>query len=525
MRHYMQLLLGIVLTVSLMSSVAWAQETQPTEELAGEQAREEALLAAASEIALQVANIRGLELLDEIPKGVKDREELRTMLIEQLHNEIPEEVFLAEEQMFKRLGIFEPDVNYRQLMLDLLTEQIAGFYDQSAKELYIMVGLPEQLQHSAMAHEIFHAIQDQHFDIGELLAPFTSQENGDFALARMALIEGDATVLMIDYVLYESGTLPAGRALSVADVPMITATLLEMDTEELAAAEGMSGPGMMGMGESAVPSLTDSVLGSAPRIVRDLLLFPYIEGMRFVLRARANRAWSDVDAIYGDAPVSTSQILHPERYFAGELPIDIQVDPSEALGGYEPIFDSVLGELQIRSWLATHADRYEGLAEPGEVAAGWRGDRLLGYRNDTGEVVAVHVSSWENEDEAREFASAQVAIAEARYEASASHQSGAHGESWCLRHGPEDDGERVYIERWGELVLLIDGAPSSLGETGAERDPTTYLARDAVWSTLSRVPFEAALAARNADKDAGEVRSDEVSAEGAPVAGDDAETP
>ncbi|RVU44785.1 hypothetical protein EA187_09605 [Lujinxingia sediminis] len=504
--------------------MAWAQDPKPAEELVGEQAREEALLAAASEIAVQVANIRGLELLAEIPKGVKDREALRTMLIEQLHNEIPEEVFLAEEQMFKRLGIFEPEVNYRQLMLDLLTEQIAGFYDQSAKELYIMVGLPEQLQYSAMAHEIFHAIQDQHFDIGALLAPFTSQENGDFALARMALIEGDATVLMIDYVLYESGTLPAGRALSVADVPMITATLLEMNTEELAATEGMGTPGMMGMGESAVPSLTDSVLGSAPRIVRDLLLFPYIEGMRFVLRARANRNWSDVDAIYADAPVSTTQILHPERYFAGELPIDVQFDAAEALGGYEPIFDSVLGELQIRSWLATHTDRYEGIPDPGESAAGWRGDRLLGYRNDSGEVVAVHVSSWENEDEAREFASAQVAIAEARYEAGATHQSGEHGESWCLRHGPNTDGERVYIERWGDLVLLIDGAPSSLGETGEERDPTTYLARDAVWNTLSRVPFEAALAAREANKDAEEEQSDEVSAEGAPADNDLRET-
>src|SRR5690554_1434006 len=229
---------ALCLSIGVLTSSAWADEPTGGPELAGEQAREEALLNAASAIAGQVAQIRGLDLLAEIPKGVKDREELRSMLINQLHNEIPEEVFLAEEQMFKRLGIFEPDINYRQLMLDLLTEQIAGFYDQSAKELYIMVGLPEQLQHSAMAHEIFHVIQDQHFDIGELLAPFTSQENGDFALARMALIEGDATVLMIDYVLYESGTLPAGRALSVADVPMITATLLEMDTEELAAAEG-----------------------------------------------------------------------------------------------------------------------------------------------------------------------------------------------------------------------------------------------------------------------------------------------
>ncbi|RAL22920.1 hypothetical protein DL240_08490 [Lujinxingia litoralis] len=488
----------VALFLATAVAPAFAQETSPPEPLAGEEARDQALLDAADSIAEQVSRIRGLPLLNEIPRGVKDREELRTMLIEQLHDEIPEAIFVAEEQMFKRLGLFGPEVNYRQLMLDLLTEQIAGFYDQSAKELYIMVGLPEQLQHSAMAHEIFHAIQDQHFDIGALLAPFSSQENGDFALARMALIEGDATVLMIDYVLYEEKTLPAGRALSAADIPMIAAMLLEMDTEQLAAAEQLGGSAMIGVNTDGVPSLTDSVLGSAPRIVRDLLLFPYVEGMRFVLRARANRTWTDVDAIYTNAPVSTSQILHPERYFAGELPLDVRFDASEALAEYEPMFDSVLGELQLRSWLATHADVYTHLPEPGPAAEGWRGDRLLGYRNEQDQVVAVHVSSWESEDDAREFAQYQAQIAEARYGTSTSHQTGTHGESWCLRHGPETDGHRVYVERWGELVLLIEGAPSTLDEEGAEIDPTTYLARQAVWSSLSRMPFEGTLRDREA---------------------------
>src|SRR5699024_1550048 len=112
---------------------------------------------------------------------------------------------------------------------------------------------------------------------------FTSLENGDFALARMALVEGDATVVMIDYELYEQGVLPQNKAMSIADITPLAATLIEMDAEALSAAEQLD-QSTPGFGGQSAPSLSDSVLNSAPRIVCDVLLFPYLSGMRFVLR-------------------------------------------------------------------------------------------------------------------------------------------------------------------------------------------------------------------------------------------------
>ena len=464
------------------------------------------LLASASAIAERVAEIRQLPRLAEIPKGVQDREQLRAMLIERFEEEVPQDVFLAEERVFQRVGLFPADLDYRELMLDLLTEQIAGFYDQSAKELYIMAGLPERVQKPAMAHEIFHAIQDQHFDIGALLAPFESSENADFSLARMALIEGDATVLMIDYELYEQGVLPQNRARSIIDIPALAAVLMEMDATQLAAVEQMEESSAIDLGGDAVPSLTDSVLGNSPPIVRDSLLFPYVDGMRFVIRARAGRSWSEFNEIYGDAPLSTSQILHPERYFEEDAPVEVRFSAAGALPDHEVIYDTVFGEMRMRSWLKTHLSEEIDSFELDEIAAGWDGDRIRGYQRGDDELLVATLSSWRSVEQAQAFAEAMKKSASLRHDAASSHRAGDYGEAWTLRFGPNEDGERIFIERWGEMVLYVEGLSSRLDDEGQESDPTLLLVRDSIWDSLARVPFDEVLAARLAEMNEAEER-------------------
>ncbi len=461
---------------------------------------ERELLKTASSITDTVSELRGLALKESIPKGVQDREELRDMLLERFHDEVPEEDFQAEARVYARMGLFDDDVDYRELMLDLLTEQIAGFYDQDAKELYIMEGLPERVQKPAMAHEIFHAIQDQHFDIGQLLAPLSSQENADFALARMALIEGDATVVMIDFVLAEQGILPQNRIRSAVDIPELAAILLEMDATQLAAVEQLEIPDAMELGDDSVPSLTDSVLGTAPPIIRDTLLFPYVEGMRFVIRARSGRTWEAFDQIYDDPPISTSQILHPERYFDEDAPVDISYSAQDALSDHELIYETVFGELQVRSWLDTHLAEVSGAPRSAEVAEGWDGDRIRGYAGPNDALIVTHMSSWRSIDEAQAFAEALSLSVGERHGAESIHREGTHGESWCIRPGSDPSGERIYIERWGDMVMYIEGAPSRLDDEGEELDATVFDVRDAMWETHRRVPFEEVLEKRKADQ-------------------------
>lgn len=487
----------LFLLLFFVASTAWAEQNESPEH--SNSSAEDGLLKEASAITERISEIRGLPLLHPIPKGVQDREQLRAMLVERFEEEVSDEEFEAETLVYKRLGLFDADLDYRLLMLDLLTEQIAGFYDQEQKELYIMEGLPGPVQRPAMAHEIFHAIQDQHFDIERLLKTYTSLENGDFALARLALIEGDASVVMIDFELYEQGVLPQNRARSIADIPPLAAALIEMDAEQLSAVEQLEPQGHA-FGTDAVPSLTDSVLGRAPRIIRDVLLFPYLGGMRFVLRSRAGRSWSAFNEIYKNPPISTSQILHPERYFAGDFPLEIRFDIGEALPEFRPIYESVLGELQLRSWLNTHFDEMEGTWDAATIAAGWDGDRIRGYQNPAGEVLVIHMSTWRSTEEAQAFAQALHATAQYRHQAKSSYQQGQYGESWCMRPGEEVKGERIYVERWGEIVLYIEGAPSEFDEQGRELDAALYMVRDAVWESHLRVPFDEELRQREAEQ-------------------------
>lgn len=476
-----------LLSILLFPALLWAQEPDSGEQDKGFADSEEALLQEAEAITSKVAEIRGLELKSPIKKGIKKRDELRETLIEKLAEEVSDEQIAAEGKVYARLGLIEQGVDYKQVLLDVLTEQIAGFYDQKAKELYIMRGIPLSLQRPAMAHEIYHAIQDQHFDILRLQEPFSTVENGDFALARSALIEGDATVVMFDFSLYEAGTLPQDGATSISDIPMFANIMKQLTFEDLTALESMMGGGSSSFG---APSAGDSAMAKAPPVFREMLMFPYFAGMRFIIQARQSRGWDEIDAIYDNAPVSTEQIMHPERYFAGDEPQILTFDASKALPGYSQIYDSVMGEFQTLLFLKTPGP---GLGfNPSKAAEGWDGDRLFAFEKDD-RVVAVHLTAWDSETDAREFYDAAVKVMKKRHEGDVSTADGKHGQSTCMLN---TENERIYVEQWGDLVLYIEGTPSNVDENGKEQDGTTWTVRDMVWKTHARQTFDAAVEAR-----------------------------
>lgn len=455
------------------------------------------LLLQADQISESVGQIRGLMLKSPFVKGVKNRDQLRSVLLEKLDNDVSDADIENESNVFKRLGIFPADINYKQMMVDMLTEQIAGFYDQQEKELYIMEGIPLDLQRPAMSHEIFHVIQDQHFDIGKMLSPFSDDENGDFALARMALIEGDATVLMIDFSLYEAGMFPQENANSIADIPMLAAMIMELSFDDITAMEQMIPTAPAGE-SSELPTLTGSVLASTPLFIHEQLLFPYIGGMRFVIMARSGHSWSDINEIYHNAPVSTEQIMHPERYFEGDQPTLLVYDPRAALEGYKPIYDTVFGELQLLLWLRTHlaspvlagTTLPTGIVSATEAAKGWGGDRLMAFEDAEGNVLTTHLSTWDTLQDANEFFDLQKHILQKRFpDAKFTEASGQHGRSLCVQHTLNDRHERIYLEQWGDMILQIEGAPSRPDADGHETDPTTYAVRERVWQTFRRTPF------------------------------------
>ncbi|HEY7376056.1 MAG TPA: hypothetical protein VIF57_28100, partial [Polyangia bacterium] len=250
----------------------------------------------------------------------------------------------AEEQMLKRLGLIGGAADYARLWAASAAAAPVATYDPATRRLLVPDFLPLAGQRVPLIHEIAHALVDQRFDLRAFLAPppqtlvFLS---GDATRARLALVEGDATLTTLEVVD------PSGAFLR----PTAFAAL----TDRLRAAAG----------EGRAPWL--AALGG----------FVHVDGLLFVARARAHQPWSAVDALWRDPPESSEQILHPDRYDACEAPIAVPEAALPALPGFEPPRASdVLGELVIRAWLAT--------ALPADVAAraagGWGGDRAALYR-------------------------------------------------------------------------------------------------------------------------------------------------
>ncbi len=414
----------------------------------------EQILAEAEQIDDKVGQIRGLVPLGPITKSIKTKDELRAELQKRIAEEIPPEDIAREARVLVRLGLIEADFDYGGFFLDLFTEQIAGFYNDEARELALIEGdMSMDEQRVVMAHELFHAIQDQHYTIASIQPPKEGlaglSNNEDRATARSALIEGDATVLMVDFMVYEMGGLQYGSGASVLDNPMAASLIDGMAAQ--------SGGSMAG---------SSPVLGNAPGWIQEQLIFPYMGGLKFVAAMRKNQSWGPMANVYQSPPDSTEQILHPEKYLERDEPTLIALDEAaltEALGG-ELIYNNVMGELRVRQWLTHHADDEtlpRLLKRPGltgaVAAAGWDGDRYYGIDTPQGKTAIIGASVWDSEEDAKEFAAALGAIMQARYPKAERHdQSGEHGASMCL----EGSDERQYVEQWGTWVIFMDGIPS-----------------------------------------------------------------
>lgn len=344
----------------------------PTSASAQSKTAPSALLSAADEIARQVAALRGLPQTTQVARGVLSRAEIGAKLRERIAKDYSPEEVQVESAVLKRMGLLPVDADYEKLLFDLLTEQVAGFYDPYKKTLYIADWLPLDMQRPALAHEIEHTLQDQHFDLKRFSQPF--KEDGDRQLARSAVVEGDGTALMLEF---------AARAMN-------------LDTTKMPQMIARLGKQMMQMSMAATPALQQ-----APLVLRESLVFPYVAGLEFVIAHRANQPWSRIDAVFKDPPDSTEQIIHPEKYEQRERPVAITAQPLTTLSGagYKDVRRDVLGEMLFRVWFTGRLS--ESVAA--QAAAGWGGDRLVAYSTPGEALPAVIVlSAWDTEQDADE---------------------------------------------------------------------------------------------------------------------------
>ncbi len=408
-----------LLAVLLAPLLASAQTAKPSQE------ELQKLMDETDSIAATVSKIRGLPVKKRIDRGILSRDEIEKRLVERMEKDYAPGELQAEEVALKRLGLLPPDMDYRREIIDLLTEQIAGFYDPSVKELYLADWIEPHMQRMVMTHEIDHALQDQKFDLDKFTKP--DRENGDGLIARQALVEGDGVALMIEFMMREMGQ----KVDPWADDTIVKA---------MAAATGLTGA---------------AEFDKAPLVLKESLLFPYREGLAFIAASRRTHPWSDVDAMFAKTPASTEQVIHPEKYRAGDKPIAVKNAVVASLKGWKQRYVNVLGELGERILLEQHGVT---TARAERAAAGWGGDRLVVWEGGGG-VVAANLSVWDAEADALEAVDAFIEALP--------KLGGADPDSYTEKSPlgatvTGRDGTVSLVERKGNKVLFVVGAPPEL---------------------------------------------------------------
>ncbi|NLG27404.1 MAG: tetratricopeptide repeat protein, partial [Chloroflexi bacterium] len=228
-----------------------------------------------------VTEVRELEPKTAVTYKVLKPEQMQAQLTEEMA-EVPDEALYADAALLSLLGLVDPTLDLEELANSMRSTDVLGYYSVEDKTLYVkQVGRQGVDEEIVTAHEYAHALQDQHFGLQRL----AGQPGGDdAALAFRALVEGDATVTTEAYV--------AGNVIL---------------SDQWAAMSDAGG-------------YDEEALNRAPLFIREMQLFPYEAGARFVQAAYDTGGWAGVDALYAKPPTSTEQVLHPERYREGDEP-------------------------------------------------------------------------------------------------------------------------------------------------------------------------------------------------------------
>jgi hypothetical protein len=323
----------------------------------------------------QIENALGVKY-KTVPKlEVRSRDQVRGFLIEKLHEPEVQKQIANQEAIYKLLGMLPDTLHVTDLFVRVLSEQIIGYYDPKTKVLYVVNGAPEEYAGITIMHELVHALQDQYVNL-DSLQHITGDD--DRAAAIQAVIEGQATYEQIYLMSGGSGNiaaqLPGGW---------------EQMRQEIREAQK-----------------TQPIFASAPMVIQETLLFPYINGADFVRRFHGHYGKGRLP--FDSMPVSTEQVMHDTAYFGKprDVPSTIELP---AIGG--TVDQNNFGEFGARLYLYQHT-RDQDLSI--RASNGWDGDRYALVKTPAGNAF-VWVTVWDTPNDGAEFMAAIDAVMRARF--------------------------------------------------------------------------------------------------------------
>lgn len=331
--------------------------------------------------------IRGLKFKTPIVFERLNEASLDAFLETELSRQYTPQEWQSLRDSLAMLGAFSRDVDLQGLFRDLLNEQAGGLYDPHTGKMYVIgsLSLKTGLAGMILAHELTHALTDQHFHLLEL--PIEDSSNDDKAQAALSVVEGDATIAMILY----------GKDLGIG---------------------GLLATGLAGL------LVDQDTFASSPALIQSSLMLPYLAGENFLREImRTGRIengslvprqapgpltdrpdWEVVNYLYKNPPLSTEQVLHPEKYLGQrDDPVEVKIDSKKFLEAFGPDWElareNTLGEGMIQALLIDPLSPLEAR----DIAAGWDGDRYALFRSREGASALCWRTVWDTGEDAAQF--------------------------------------------------------------------------------------------------------------------------
>jgi len=368
-------------------------------------------------ILLNVEESRALPFLEIPTVTILDEADFTARVQQNLDEELDPEEVAGDEAFYRLLGLLGPGDDLRSMLVALYTESVGGFYDLDTKELVVPVDIDgiSPLQEMTLAHELTHALTDQHFDIGVEYNRRLEEGNGDDVAAMLALVEGDATYQQLLYL----------ESMDPARAAQVAVELLATD---------------------------QSVYNSSPAWMQADLAFPYERGVTFTTALIGEGGLKSIDDAYQALPTTTEQIIDPNKYLRREEPNPIQ-PLNVSVDGWTLHDEGTIGEWGTRIILME-------TVSPGDLAvaaAGWDNDTYRVFV-DGGDAAFVWHWVGESEEDAEDFTNALIAHSRDTMGAGGAAESGGG-----LEFGAGDP--YVFIDRVGSEVFYIASTSTSVGRS------------------------------------------------------------
>ena len=403
----------------------------------------------------------GLPIKKEVKRRLTSRDEVEGYLTKHMKDQDVKRL-QRSELVLKKFGLLPRDFDLEKLLVALLREQVAGYYDPKTKSVNLLDWVPMEEQEPVMAHELTHALQDQAVgldkwmkrgdkDLGETRKDPTPSDiqNDEIDDTREAVVEGQAETVMLQYELA-----PLGR--SILDSPDLVDAM-----------------------ESQMANGTDDskVFKDAPIFLRESLTFPYSYGLKFEVKllekGGKEKAFADVLA---NPPYTTRQIMQPDTYLAGEqIPLMPVVNFKQDFKNYVKFDIGAMGEFDV----AVLIEQYAGAKSSSRLYPEWRGGYYYAARpksDSAAPLGLMYVSRWSDAEKAAEFAEIYAQALTARYkkveEVGKTTSSPAESQHSRYkidllqgRHAWTTEEGTVVIEQQGDTVLVSESLDAPTTET------------------------------------------------------------